>query len=64
MKIRMFQDLEARGKNWHKELLSVLWVMRTNINRAIRDTPFNLVYGDRSSTATRNLSQISQGDAV
>jgi hypothetical protein len=45
MKIRMFQDLEARGRNWHKELPSVLWVLRTNINRAIRDTPFNLVYG-------------------
>jgi hypothetical protein len=23
----------------------VLWVIRTNVNRAIRDTPFNLVYG-------------------
>jgi hypothetical protein len=37
--------LEARSRNWHKELPSVLWVMRTNINRATRDTPFNLVYG-------------------
>jgi transposase InsO family protein len=25
MKTRMFQDLEAKGKNWHKELPSVLW---------------------------------------
>jgi hypothetical protein len=40
----MFQDLEARGRNWHKELPSVLWALRTNINRATRDTPFNLVY--------------------
>jgi transposase InsO family protein len=24
MKIRMFHDLEARGRNWHKELPSVL----------------------------------------
>jgi hypothetical protein len=48
MKIRMFQDLEARGRNWHKELPSVLWVMRTNINRATRDTPFNLIYGAES----------------
>jgi hypothetical protein len=23
----------------------VLWVIRTNVNRATRDTPFNLVYG-------------------
>jgi transposase InsO family protein len=45
MKTRMFEDLEARGKNWHKELPSVLWALRTNINRAIRDTHFNLVYG-------------------
>jgi transposase InsO family protein len=45
MKTRMFQNLEARGKNWHKELLSVLWALWTNINRATRDTPFNLVYG-------------------
>jgi transposase InsO family protein len=45
MKIRMFHDLEARGKNWHKELPSVLWALCTNINTATRDTPFNLVYG-------------------
>jgi transposase InsO family protein len=44
MKARMFQDLEAKGRNWHKELPSVLWVLQTNINRATRDTPFNLVY--------------------
>jgi hypothetical protein len=45
MKTRIFHDLEARGKNWHKELPSVLWALRTNVNRATRDTPFNLVYG-------------------
>jgi transposase InsO family protein len=45
MKTRMFQDLEARGRNWHKELPSVLWALWTNINRATRDTPFNMVYG-------------------
>jgi hypothetical protein len=37
--------LEVKGKNWHKELPSVLWALRTNINRATRDTPFSLVYG-------------------
>jgi hypothetical protein len=41
----MFHDLEASGRNWHKELPSMLWALRTNINRATRDTPFNLVYG-------------------
>jgi hypothetical protein len=40
----MFHNLEARGRNWHNELPSVLWALRTNINRATRDTPFNLVY--------------------
>jgi hypothetical protein len=48
MKIRMFRDLEARGRNWHKELLSVFWALRTNVNRATRDTPFNLVYGAKA----------------
>jgi transposase InsO family protein len=45
IKTRMFHDLEARGRNWHKELPSVLWAFRINVNRAIRDTHFNLVYG-------------------
>jgi hypothetical protein len=41
----MFSDLEARGRNWHKELPSVLWALHTNINHVTRDTPFHLVYG-------------------
>jgi hypothetical protein len=45
MKMRMFRDLEAKGKNWHKELPSVLWALRTNVSRATRATPFSLVYG-------------------
>jgi hypothetical protein len=45
MKTRMFHDLEARGRNWHKELPSVLWALHININKATKDTPFNLVYG-------------------
>jgi hypothetical protein len=44
MKMRMFRDLEAKGKNWHKELPSVLWALRTNVYRATRATPFSLVY--------------------
>jgi hypothetical protein len=44
IKTRMFHDLEARGRNWHKELSSVLWALQTNVNRATRDIPFNLVY--------------------
>jgi hypothetical protein len=41
----MFYGLEARGRNWHKELPSVLRALCTNINRATRDTLFTLVYG-------------------
>jgi hypothetical protein len=45
MKARKFHDLQAKGKNWHKELPSVLWELHTNINRATSNTPFHLVYG-------------------
>jgi hypothetical protein len=45
MKTKMFHDLEARGRNWHQELPSILWALQSNVNRAIRDMPFNLVYG-------------------
>jgi hypothetical protein len=41
----MFQDLEAKVKNWNKELPSVFWALQTNVNRATRATPFSLVYG-------------------
>jgi hypothetical protein len=45
MKTRVFHNLEARGRNWHKKLPSVLCAIPTIVNRATRDTPFNLVYG-------------------
>jgi hypothetical protein len=45
MKARMLENLEARGRNWHKDLPSMLWALWTNINRTTRDTPYNLVYG-------------------
>jgi transposase InsO family protein len=45
MKTRIFHDLEAKCKNWHKESPSVLWTLRTNVSRATRATPFSLVYG-------------------
>jgi hypothetical protein len=32
MKTRMFQDLEAKGKNWHKELPSFFLALRTNVS--------------------------------
>jgi hypothetical protein len=45
MKTMIFHNLKARGRNWHKELPSVLWALWTNINRETRDNPFHLVYG-------------------
>jgi hypothetical protein len=45
MKARMFHDLEAKGRNWHKELPSILWALHTNINKATKDTMFHIVYG-------------------
>jgi hypothetical protein len=44
MMTQMLHHLEAKGNNWHKELSSILWALRTNINRATTDTPFHLVY--------------------
>jgi transposase InsO family protein len=36
MKIRMIQDLEARGRNSHKELPSVLWALRRSLTQKNR----------------------------
>jgi hypothetical protein len=35
----------SKRQKLHMELPSVMWALRPNINRASRDTPFNLVYG-------------------
>jgi hypothetical protein len=45
MKTRMSHNLEAKGRNWHNELPSVLWALQTNVNRVTRGMPFNLVHG-------------------
>jgi hypothetical protein len=39
MKTKMFYDLEAKGRNWHKQLPLVLWAL-------CKRNPFTLVYGD------------------
>jgi hypothetical protein len=44
MKTRMLHDLDAKGRNWHKELPSVVWALHPNINGATKDTPFHFVY--------------------
>jgi hypothetical protein len=38
MKAMMFHNLEAKVRNWHKKLSSILWALRTNINKAT-ETP-------------------------
>jgi hypothetical protein len=72
MKTRMFQDLEAKGKNWHKELPSILWALQTNVSRANRATPFSLVYGVKAvlppevyleSTRVAHFNSEDQGEA-
>jgi transposase InsO family protein len=44
MKTGMFHDLKTKGRNWHKELPSILWAQCTNANRDRRDTLLHLVY--------------------
>jgi hypothetical protein len=44
MKTRMFHDLEAKGRNWHKEFPSVLWHC-TPMSIEPPETLFHLVYG-------------------
>jgi transposase InsO family protein len=62
MKTRMFHDIEARGRNWHREVLSVLWALQTNINRATRDTPFHLVYGVDTVLRVAHINEEDQAE--
>jgi hypothetical protein len=59
----MFHDLEARGRNWHKELPSVLWALQTNVNRATRDTPFNLADAILSPEIYLKLARVAHFDS-
>jgi transposase InsO family protein len=45
LKPRIYDDLNKFGKRWMKELPSVVWSLRTTLNRATGFTPFFLVYG-------------------
>jgi hypothetical protein len=68
--------LEARGRNWHKELPSVLWALRTNINRAeavlpleihlksARVTQFNEEDQDESRQLDANLLEERRNTAL
>jgi hypothetical protein len=59
----MFHDLEEKGKNWHKELPLMLGALWTNINRAIKDTLFHLVYrADAVQHESAWVAQFSEED--
>jgi transposase InsO family protein len=45
LKPRIYNDLNKFGRRWMKELLSVVWSLRTTPSRATGFTPFFLVYG-------------------
>jgi transposase InsO family protein len=45
LKPRIYDDLNKFGKQWMKELASVVWSLRTTPSRATGFTPFFLVYG-------------------
>jgi hypothetical protein len=45
LKPRIYNDLNKFGRQWMKELPSVVWSLRTTSSRATGFTPFFLVYG-------------------
>jgi transposase InsO family protein len=45
LKSRIYNDLNKFGRQWMKELPSVVWSLRTTSSRATGFTPFFLVYG-------------------
>jgi transposase InsO family protein len=45
LKPRIYNDLNKFGKQWIKELPSVVWSLRTTPSRAMGFSPFFLVYG-------------------
>ena len=46
LKARTFKKkLEACGTGWYDELQSVLWSIRTTMDKPTGETPFFLVYG-------------------
>jgi transposase InsO family protein len=53
LKPRIYNDLNNFGKQWMKELPSVVWSLRTTLSRATSFTPFFLVYGAEAITVPR-----------
>jgi transposase InsO family protein len=52
LKLRIYNDLNKFDKRWIKELLSVVWSLRTTPSRATGFSPFFLVYGAEAILAT------------
>jgi transposase InsO family protein len=52
LKPRIYNDLNKFGKQWVKELPSVVWSLRTTPSRATGFTPFFLVYGAKAILPT------------
>jgi hypothetical protein len=52
LKPGIYNDLNKFGKQWMKELPSVVWSLRTTPSRATSFTPFFLVYGDEAILPT------------
>jgi hypothetical protein len=44
LKPRSYEELENYGSKWIEELPKVVWGLRTQVSRAIRYSPFFLVY--------------------
>ena len=50
IKPRLLEPLERAAGVWLEELPSVLWSLRTTLNRSTGFTPFFLVYGAKAVT--------------
>ena len=60
--------LDEKGRDWHKELYEAVWADRTSSKRAIRMSPFELMYGVEAQLslplelATLNLQKAIEGE--
>jgi len=52
LKPRIFNRLDMFGKRWLKELLAVIWSLRSSRSRATGFTPFFMVYGSEAILPT------------
>ena len=52
VKSRVFDRLKPYTEKWARELLSVLWALRTSPSRATGESPFFLTYGSEAVLPT------------